>query len=97
MGGEAVIITSRKETVTEKPLAFLSLIKTLESTVGHKTTYAQLDPFPCITSEHGEPALIPIQHAGKIIARHAGLGNLTFIISPTTLDPSTAGQQIGVA
>jgi hypothetical protein len=82
---------SRKETVTEKPLAFLSLIKTLESTVGHKTSYALLDPFPCITSEAGKPALIPIQYAGKIIARHAGLDNLTFIISPTTLDPSTAG------
>jgi hypothetical protein len=81
----------RKETVTEKPLAFLSLIKTLESTVGHKTSYALLDPFPCITSEGSKPALIPIQYAGKTIARHVGLDNLTFIISPTTLDPSTAG------
>lgn len=77
--------------MTEKPLAFLSLIKTLESTVGHTTSYALLDPFPCITSEYGKPALIPIQHAGKTIARHVGLDNLTFIISLTTLDPSTAG------
>lgn len=77
--------------MTEKPLAFLSLIQTLERTVGHKTSYALLDPFPCITSEYGKPALIPIQHAGKTIARHVGLDNLTFIISPTTLAPSTAG------
>jgi hypothetical protein len=84
-------LSQQEEAVTEKPLAFLSLIKTLESAVGHKTSYALLDPFPCITSENSKPALIPIQHAGKTIARHAGMDNLTFIISPTTLDPSTAG------
>jgi hypothetical protein len=64
-------LSQQEEAVTEKPLAFLSLIKTLESAVGHKTSYALLDPFPCITSENGMPALIPIQHAGKTIARHA--------------------------
>jgi hypothetical protein len=84
-------LSQQEEAVTEKPLAFLSLIRTLERTVGHKTSYALLDPFPCIASEYGKPALIPIQRAGKIIARHVGLDNLTFIISPTTLDPSIAG------
>lgn len=75
----------------EKPLAFLSLVKLLETVVGHQTTYAILDPFPCITSESGKPAIVPIQNAGKIIAQHLKLGDLTFIISVTTHDQRTAG------
>lgn len=77
--------------MTEKPLAFLSLVKLLESTVGHATGYSMLDPFPCVTLEAGEPAIIPIQKAGKTIAQHMGLGDLTFVISITTHDKNTAG------
>src|SRR5229473_3408433 len=77
--------------MTEKPLAFLSLIKVLERAVGHKTKYAQLEPFACSTVSDGQPAIIPIQNAGKTIAQHAGLGDLTFIIAPVKTDPSTAG------
>jgi hypothetical protein len=77
--------------VTEKPLAFLSLIKALENAVGHTTKYALLDPFPCITVRNGKPAYVEIQGAGKTIARHVGLSDLTFIISITTQDPSIAG------
>ncbi len=77
--------------MTEKPLAFLSLIKALESAVGDRTKYTLLDPFPCTTIKEGRPAYVEIQNAGKIIARHIGLSNLTFIISVTTQDPSVAG------
>lgn len=41
--------------------------------------------------QDGHPAFIPIQNAGKTIARHVGLGGLTFIISVTAQSPSTAG------
>ncbi|HXW92954.1 MAG TPA: hypothetical protein VEK33_20560 [Terriglobales bacterium] len=77
--------------MTEKPLAFLSLVKLLETAVGHKTGYSMLDPFPCMTVEAGDPAIIPIQKAGRTIAQHMGLGDLTFVISITTHDKSTAG------
>lgn len=77
--------------MTEKPLAFLSLVKVLETAVGHRTKYVQLEPFPCTTVLDGQPAIIPIQKAGKIIAQHAGLGDLIFIISATSQAPSTAG------
>lgn len=75
----------------EKPLAFLSLIERLEKVVGDRTGYALLEPFPCKTLEGHEPALITIQNAGKIIAQHVCLDDLTFVITPTTLDPTTAG------
>lgn len=77
--------------MTEKPLAFLSLVKLLETAVGHTTGYSMLDPFPCTTLEAGEPAIIPIQKAGRTIAQHMGLGDLTFVISITTHDKNTAG------
>lgn len=77
--------------MTEKPLAFLSLVKLLETSVGQKTGYRMLDSFPCTTLEAGAPAIIPIQKAGRIIAQHMGLGELTFIVSVTTHDKSTAG------
>jgi hypothetical protein len=77
--------------MTEKPLAFLSLIKILEEALGHQTKYAQLEPFPCFTMSEGRPAMISIQNAGKIIAQHAGLSDFTFVISATTLPPSIAG------
>lgn len=77
--------------MVEKPPAFLSLIKTLEIAVGHTTKYAQLEPFPCTTALNGELDIIAIQKAGKTIAQHAGLSDLTFIISVTTQEPSTAG------
>jgi hypothetical protein len=77
--------------VTEKPLAFLSLIRVLETAIGHKTKYALLDPFPCTTLQDGRPDLISIQNAGKIIAGHVGLNDLTFVISVTKQDPSIAG------
>lgn len=75
----------------EKPMAFLSLVKLLETVVGHKTNYAILDPFPCFTLQGVEPAIVPIQNAGKIIAQHVGLHDLTFIIAATTHDKGTAG------
>lgn len=77
--------------VTEDPFAFLSIIKLLESSVGHIAKYALLEPFPCVTIRDQSPAIIPIQNAGRIISRHAGLGELTFIISITAQNPSTAG------
>jgi hypothetical protein len=77
--------------VTENPLAFLSLVKLLESAVGYKTKYEQLEPFPCSIMQDGKPAIIPIQNAGKIIAHHAGLNDFIFIISVTTQKPTTAG------
>jgi hypothetical protein len=77
--------------LTEKPLAFLTLVKTLESAVGHKTKYALLDPFPCKTLSDGKPAIIPIQKAGNTIAHHLGLEDLTFVISVTRHDSTTAG------
>lgn len=75
----------------EKPLAFLSLVKRLETAAGHKTSYKLLDPFPCITLKDGKPAYVEIQHAAKVIAEHAGLNGLTFTIAPTTMPPDTAG------
>ena len=75
----------------EKPLAFLSLIEVLEKAVGRNTSYALLEPFPCLTLRDGEPAIISIQNAGKIIAEHVGLSNLTFVVNVTLQDPSTAG------
>jgi len=77
--------------VTEKPLAFLSLIKTLEAAVGHKTKYALLEPFPCTTVEGNKPAYVAIQNAAKTIARHVELSDLMFVISVTAQDPSIAG------
>lgn len=75
----------------EKPLALLSLVKTLEIAVGHWTKYALLESFPCTTLLNGEPDVIAIQKAAKIIAQHADLSDLTFIVSATTQPPSTAG------
>ena len=75
----------------EKPLAFLSLIEVLETAVGHNTSYALLEPFPCITLKDHQPARISIQNAGRIIADHVGLTNLSFVIAVTSQDPSTAG------
>lgn len=77
--------------MTEKPLAFLSLVKLLETAVGHRTGYTILDPFPCATLQAGAPAIIAIQNAGRIIAKHIGLGDLTFIISVIKQDKGTAG------
>lgn len=75
--------------MTEKPVAFLSLVKFLESEVGHKRQYDLLEPFPLV-AKGGKPSIIAIQNAGKIIANHAGLGHLTFIISVTKQEPSKA-------
>jgi hypothetical protein len=75
----------------EKPLAFLSLIEVLETAVGRTTSYSLLEPFPCITFNDYQPAIASIQNAGKIIADHVGLTNLTFVIAVTSQDPSTAG------
>jgi hypothetical protein len=77
--------------VTEKPLAFLSLVKLLEKSVGQKTSYSILDPFPCKTIEAGRPAIVTIQNAGRIISRHMGLADYTFVISITTQKEDTAG------
>lgn len=54
-------------------------------------SYSLLDPFACVTLQAGQPAIVPIQNAGKIIAQHIGLGDLTFVISITTHDQRTAG------
>lgn len=75
----------------EKPLAFLSLVKVLETAVGNQTGYNLLDPFPCVTLEEGKPAYLPIQRAGRVIAQHVGLNGLTFIVAVTTHQPDTAG------
>lgn len=77
--------------MTEKPLAFLSLVKLLEGAVGQKTKYAILDPFPCTVVEAGRPAIIAVQNAGKTIAKHIGLSDLTFVIAVTTHEETTAG------
>ena len=77
--------------MTEKPLAFLSLVKLLEEAVGHKTKYALLEPSPCETTKEGRPSIVLIQNAGKIVAEHAGLGDLTFVIAVRRQDPNTAG------
>lgn len=77
--------------MTEKPLAFLSLIKLLETAVGHKTKYGQLEPFRCTTMEDGKPAVLPIQQACQKIARHVGISEFTFVLSVTSQNPSTAG------
>ncbi len=75
----------------EKPLAFLSLVKVLETAVGNQTGYNLLDPFPCVTLEGGKPASLAIQRAAKIIAEHVGLNGLTFIVAVTTHQPDTGG------
>ena len=77
--------------MTEKPLAFLSLVKLLEEAVGHKTKYALLEPFHCETTKEGRPSIVLIQNAGKTVAEHAGLGDLTFVIAVRKQDPNTAG------
>jgi len=75
----------------EKPLAFLSLIEVLEKAVGRNTSYALLEPFPCVTLKDYQPAIVSIENAGRIIADHVGLTTLTFVIAVTSQDPSTAG------
>jgi hypothetical protein len=82
----------REPLVTEKPIAFVSLIRLLEEAVGQKTRYALLDPFPCKTLENGRPAVIAIQQAGRTIARHLGLDEYMFVISVMTQGPDTAGR-----
>ncbi len=77
--------------MTEKPLAFLSLVTLLEEAVGHSTSYALLDPFPCEVIRDGQPSIVLIQNAGKIIANHVGLGHLTFVIAVTKQAANTAG------
>ena len=77
--------------MTEKPLAFLSLIRLLEREVGKDRAYSILEPFPCKTLEAGKPAISLIQNAGRIIAQHAGLGHLTFVISVNEQKAHTAG------
>jgi hypothetical protein len=77
--------------VTEKPLAFLSLVKLIEKAVGQKTGYSMLDPFPCKTLEAGRPAIVTIQNAGRIISRHIGLADYIFVISITAQKQDTGG------
>ncbi|MGI8771345.1 MAG: hypothetical protein ACR2JE_07900 [Acidobacteriaceae bacterium] len=77
--------------MTEKPLAFLVLLKLLETAVGHQAKHALLEPFPCLTIKDGQTGIPSIQNAGKIIAQHVGLGDLTFVIAVATQEPSTAG------
>ncbi len=69
----------------------MSLIEVLEKAVGRNTGYAILEPFPCTTADDGEPAVVSIQNAGKIIAEHTGLADLTFVIAVTSQGPSTSG------
>jgi hypothetical protein len=77
--------------MTEDPQAFLHLINKLELAVGKLGYYSSLDPFPCSTLVEGKPAIIEIQRAGKKLAEHAGLGDLTFIIAVASQKPQTAG------
>jgi hypothetical protein len=46
-----------------------------------------MEPFACHTLLKGRPAIIEIQTAGKKIAQHVGLGDLTFIIAVTSQGP----------
>src|ERR1035441_9416798 len=77
--------------MNEKPLAFLSLVKLLEGSVGKETTNAMLDPFPCKTLDTGRPAIVTIQNAGRIISRHMGLADYTFVISVRAQKADTGG------
>ena len=77
--------------MTEKPLAFLSLVKLLENRVGQKTGYAMLNPFPCKTLEAGRPAIVTIQNAGRIISRHMGLADYMFVIAVKDQKQDTGG------
>jgi hypothetical protein len=77
--------------MTEKPLAFLALVKMLEEAVGQRTSCALLDPFPCKTLETGRPAIVTIQNAGRIISQHIGLTDYVFVVSVTAQKPDTAG------
>ncbi len=73
------------------PAALVSVIKHLENAVGQQVGYKLFEPFPCVTLDGSEPAIIKIQSAGKIIANHVRLGDLTFIIAVTPHPPSTTG------
>ncbi len=73
------------------PNALVAVIKHLETAVGQQAGYRMLEPFACVTRNGSEPDVIAIQNAGKIIASHAGLGDLTFIIAITQHPPNTAG------
>lgn len=75
----------------ENLAALVPFVKHLENAVGHRIGYTILEPFPCLTLINAEPAIITIQNAGKIIANHVGLGDLTFVIAVTPQPPSTAG------
>jgi hypothetical protein len=69
----------------DNPAALIAVIKHLENEVGKRVGYKILEPFPCVTLNGLEPAIITIQNAGKIIADHVGLSSLTFVI-PGVID-----------
>jgi hypothetical protein len=75
----------------DNPTGLVSVVKHLEKAAGQRIGYKLLEPFPCLTLNGAEPAIITIQNAGKIISSHVGLGDLTFIIAVTKHPPSTAG------
>jgi hypothetical protein len=77
--------------MTEDPRAFLDLVTSLEAAVSTLGYYPVMEPFACHTLLKGRPAIIEIQTAGKKIALHVGLGDLTFIIAVTSQGPTTAG------
>jgi hypothetical protein len=66
--------------MSEDPRAFLDLVTSLEAAVGTLGYYPVLEPFACHTLIKGRPAIIEIQTAGKKIAQHVGLGDLTLLL-----------------
>ena len=58
----------------------------LEKSLGMKTQYQTLDPFPLYSKD-----IIGIQNAGKIIANFIGLSDYIFVISINKLEKNTGG------
>ena len=76
--------------VSERPTSFLPIVEILETRAGDGARNL-LEPFACAPLKAGQPDILNIQDAGKVIAKHIGLSDLTFIIAVTTQAPSVAG------
>ena len=59
----------------------------LEKSLGIKTQYQILDPFPLYSKD-----IIGIQNVGKIIANFIGLSDYAFVISINKLEKNTGGR-----
>jgi hypothetical protein len=67
------------------------LVRALEVKFGGVKSFPILEPFPCSILEHGEPNILAIQSAAKVIATHSGLSDLTFAVAITNQPPDIAG------